>query len=255
VVREGDIQGHWARRWLRAPGFEDATTRVHWMQAGGVYADVRVPLERPDLGQARCLAEMSTAALAELLSAEGFAGTTEVADSVCTWTRHINWHGATEDVDAGRLSFDAAGDLIEDGVHADYAELWTRPAQSPCEGVQLSGSDMTAYLVSVGDQFVFGLGTPNAPPTDALQNALAAGERPDAALADVFDRVHIYGRWQGAHGIAELATNPFLEGLRVLTSGPDGVVFHHIAYDGAVSEIPLVSVSQAMEAPDVAAGL
>jgi len=198
---------------------------------------------------------MPTAALAELLSAEGFAGTTEVTDSVCTWARHINWHGATTDIDAGRLSFDSAGDLIEDGVHADYAELWTRPAQLPCDGLQLAGAGLSAYLVSVGDRFVFGIGNPDAPSTETLHNALAAGERPDAAIGAIFDRVHILGRWDGPQGVAELATNPFLEGKQVLARGSDTVLYAHIAYDGTETEMPLVLSSDAERGQHVATSL
>ncbi len=215
VIEQDNIQGHWQRDWLRAPGFEDDTTRVHWMQAGHLYADVRVPLTRPDLSGATCLADLPTAALAELAQAEGFAGTTSVADSVCTWVRDINWLGATDTVDAGHLSYDADGRLIEAGVHADYTELWSRQATGPTQAGVYQAGDMRAYLVSVGPAFVFGLGTPDIashlPTIDALKAEQVAAE-----AAALFSGLHMLGRWDGSEGYATLATDPFLESRVVL---------------------------------------
>ena len=74
MIRPGDVQGHWVRTWIKAPGFEDHTTRVHWMQAGLDYADVRIPLERPDTRSAACLADLPAAVLRDLARAEGFSG-------------------------------------------------------------------------------------------------------------------------------------------------------------------------------------
>lgn len=225
MITQADIQGHWRRDWLRAPGFEDPTTRVHWLQAGEVYADLRLPLERPELGQARALAELPEAALEALAKAEGFAGTTEVTDSICTWTRAINWHGATDEVDAGKLWFDDQGGLIEDGVHAEYRELWQRVAEGPALGQQLSGLGLTAFLVTVGDAFVLGIGLPDAPA---------------AAKHDVlFERVHALGHWVGETGMADLSTNPFQEGMPVLKRRQDGILWHRRRFDGSADWVPL----------------
>lgn len=239
MLSAGDIQGHWQRIWLRAPGFEDGTTRVHWMQSGDLYADVRIPLESPDLWGATCLADLDPQALAMLAEAEGFAGTTVVQDGVCTWAREINWHGATEDVDAGRLSFDGDGDLIEEGVHADYAELWTRPHAEPSEGVRLTGAGKTAFLVTVGNRFVFGIGNPAAPATASTLCGLERGRIDRAALRDLFDRVHMLGTWRGPFGCATLATNPFLHGNACLRRTQSGIVYSHVGFEGRVEEIPL----------------
>lgn len=224
MIGQEDIQGHWRRDWLRAPGHEDATTRVHWMQAGALYADVRIPLHRPDLGDAAALADLSSDALQMLAKAEGFAGTTVVENSVCTWTRAINWHGETSDIDAGKLWFED-GALIEDGVHADYRERWEHAGAAPAEGQLLSGDGVTAYLVTVGDAFVFGAGDPAAP----------ANSAPEA----LFSRVHAFGRWQGAEGIAVLATNPFLEETVLLTREGEGYLWHRMDFDGTKTSLGL----------------
>ena len=119
MIVAGDLTGHWVRDWIRAPGLDDAETQVHWLQARDGYCDLRVPRHRPDLSRLGCLADASTADLLTLMQAEGFAGTIEVLDEVCTWDRTINWHGRPEAVEAGRLNWSGDGRLREDGTEAE----------------------------------------------------------------------------------------------------------------------------------------
>lgn len=239
MIAQADIQGHWQRDWLRAPGFEDGATRVHWMQAGAVYADVRIPATRPDLTGATALADLPADSLAMLFRAEGFAGETDVADGICTWHRAINWHGAPDSVDAGRLAFTAEGALMEYGVHADYTERWQRRDTGPATGHVLGdGAGGLAYLVSSGAGFVFGAGQAGLPPSAGLGAALAAGEVPPG-LAAQFERVHAFGHWDGDTAIATLATNPFAEDQPLLTRRPDGVIWHRLGVTGTRRDIPL----------------
>lgn len=239
MVTEGDIQGHWQRIWLRAPGFEDGTTRVHWMQSGAIYADVRIPMDRPNMSGARCLADLDPDALSILAEAEGFAGLAVVQNSTCTWARHINWHGETEEIDAGKLSFDESGDLIEDGIYADYAELWTRTDADPDAGLHMVSGDYTAYLVTVGTRFVFAIGKPQAMASKAVLCDLERGRHDAEALAELFDRVHMIGTWRGDTGYADLATNPFMECRPCLTRTAEGLVYTHVEFDGKTTELPL----------------
>ena len=124
MISPADIQGHWVRQWIKAPGFEDHTTRVHWKQVGLNYADLRIPRARPDLTGAAALSDLPAAALLDLAQAEGFAGQVTLSGDHCTWHREINWHGPSEAQDVGAIRFDDDGQMIETGVHADYAELW-----------------------------------------------------------------------------------------------------------------------------------
>ena len=124
MITQADIQGHWVRNWIKAPGFEDHSTRVHWMQAGGLYADIRIPADRPDLSGASSLSALSPDHLLSLGQAEGFAGHVTLDGDHCTWEREINFHGTPDSLDVGAIHFDAQGSMIETGVHADYSELW-----------------------------------------------------------------------------------------------------------------------------------
>ncbi len=228
------VQGHWQRDWIRAPGLEDATTRVHWLQAGTLFADIRVPLERPAAGNARCLAEMSPAALADLLSAEGFAGTISLQDDVCTWHRMVNWRGFPCPVDAGRLWVDAAGALIEDGVHAEYREQWQRRASGALVARQLHGAGgMEGVLLTGPALFLLVLGSPETPARPDLAASLRAGLAGAEDAAPAFDAVCVMGRIEAGRGVATLSTQPFCEGRAVLVLGRDSATLTLPGFDGS----------------------
>lgn len=231
MIAKANLQGHWRRVWLRAPGFEDATTRVHWLQAGVLFADIRVPLARPDLSGARDLADLDPPELLALMAAEGFAGTIAVEHGICTWKREINWHGRPTGIDAGRMRLSGA-DLVEDGVHADYRELWRREPGPPLLAHRIAVEGQSGVLVSSDTCFLLGFGDPMAAPSAPLLRLLEQGERPAAVLRH-FRAEYLYGRWEGAVGIAELATNPFREGQPVLDR--HGGALRFVAGDSSVA--------------------
>ena len=216
MIRTENLQGHWRRNWIRAPGLEDATTRVHWLQAGPWCADIRVPLHRPGVAEAGCLADMATADLAVLLSAEGFAGRIALDGDICTWHRDWNWRGFPCPVDAGKLWFDETGRLIEDGVHADYREEWQQVPGEPWQAQAIAGEAATGVLFRNAQNFLLALGRPGAPARPDLAGALSDGTAQAADAAPVFASVYILGHWHGGNGVADLSTQPFCEGRPVL---------------------------------------
>ncbi len=212
MIAAQDLQGHWQRDWIKAPGFEDHTTRVHWLQAGDLFADIRVPKLRPDLSGCACLADASPADLEALSLAEGFAGTITVEDGDCTWHREMNWQGPPKAADIGRMSFDAEGRLIEDGVLADYRELWVKRPTPPLRGHRLTCGDQSAILIENAEVFLLALG--------ALEADLPFGS------------TYCLGQWEGESGVADLSTNPFCEGQTVLTRGGT-FTWHGPVFDGS----------------------
>lgn len=222
-VTLSDLQAHWRRGWIRAPGHEDDTTRVHWMQCGALFADIRVPLTRPDLSGKSALCDLEAEALCAVMRAEGFAGVAQVDDDVCTWHREVNWHGASEEVDAGLMSFTLSGDLIEDGVTADYTELWHPMPARPMRASRVRARLGEGVFVCSDSWFLLGLGQPSAPSCAPLLAALARGEVPPGLDAP-FRGLYAYGAWDGRVGRATLCTNPFLEGRDILWQAEDGAL-------------------------------
>lgn len=240
-----DLQGHWHRAWLKAPGISDHETSVHWMQAGTLYADIRIPARRPDVRGAGALADLSDGTLLTLLKAEGFAGSITVEGDVCTWARHINWHGQPDGVDAGHMRFESANRLVETGVHADYAELWNRRIDEPVHALHLTAGTRHAYLLTVGKRFVFGIGDPGVSSSAAALTALQAGQR-SRALHDQFIHIYAMGRWVGNSAMADICTNPLLEGMAVLTCSVQGdLTWHSEDFLGHRQDVTLNVVARA----------
>ncbi|MEO1733961.1 MAG: hypothetical protein AAFR45_10095 [Pseudomonadota bacterium] len=236
MITLDDLQGHWVRDWIKAPGFEDHSTRVHWMQVGHHYADVRVPADRPDISEARALCELAATDLHSLAEAEGFAGHVTLKDRTCTWHREINWHGTPQSQDVGTISFDQQGRMIEEGVHADYTERWDQHAGDGAEALKLSNDGYAGYLITRGQIFVLGIGVTAKPASGPLISALGAGGIPDG-IADLFDGLHAIGHWSGAHGIATLATDPFVEQSVVLHRRGETIGWTRTDFWGNVSEL------------------
>lgn len=220
MISPARLQGHWRRNWLRAPTVnpvhDDSTTRVHWVQAGPWCVDIRVPLDRPGL-DAGNLAAIAPADLAQLLAAEGFAGRITLDGDVCTWARHWNWRGFPCAVDAGRLWFDDAGHLIEDGIHADYREEWEH-VPGPDWTAQAVQTDISDGMLLTNDAgFLLSLGQREAADWPGLAAALRYGDATQADAAPAFASVYVMGHWDGAQGIAALSTQPICEGRPVLS--------------------------------------
>lgn len=236
MISRADIQGHWVRHWIKAPGFKDHTTRVHWMQVGLEYADVRVPLDRPAVPG--CLADLSADALLRLAAAEGFAGHVTLGGTHCTWHREINWHGVPDAIDVGDISFDAEGRMIEAGVLAEYAELWENRGAGEGQAMRFNGAGYAGFLMTRGDRFVLGIGAPEKPATGALIDALRAGHIP-TDIATLFDGIHAVGHWSGSTATADLATQSMTEGRVVVTLQGDAVTWHRIGFDGQADTVEM----------------
>lgn len=215
MIAQSDLQGHWRRNWLRTKGLEDTTTRVHWVQAGQWYADIRVPLVRPLLS-VTSLSAMVPGELALLLSCEAFAGRTTLAGDICTWHRDWNWRGVPCAVDAGRLRFDAAGRLMENGVYADYSEEWQAVPGGAWTALAVETSTADGLLITNDTHFLLSYGQRDAPAWPELAAKLRAGTAQTIEAEAAFASFYVMGLWQGAAGIAELSTQPFCEGQAVL---------------------------------------
>ena len=235
MITATDLQGHWQRDWIRAPGFEDHTTQVHWLQAGALYADIRVPLHRPSAPQGS-LSDAPPEALRILMASEAFAGTITVEDAVCTWARDVNWHGQPDGVDAGAMHFEDDA-LIETGVHADYAERWVQKG-GRLTARRVHSAQHSGVLVEDAQRFLLVMGVEGAPSTAPLQAALQRGDIP-SELAAHFAQPCALGHWEGGLGIADLALNPFVECTPVVLRDGATLTVQWIGFDGDLTLSPL----------------
>ena len=119
-----EFRGLWRRRVLKTADLVDSETTVYWLQAGSIYADIRVPANRP-----RCdsLDDASTGTLRGLAQQQGFAGNLQAEGNLLTWHRWLDYQPPTPVADVGRVHFENEV-LIENGALASYMEEWIRVA-------------------------------------------------------------------------------------------------------------------------------
>jgi len=213
------VTGVWKREVLTAPGRRDETTRVFWLQTRSWYGDIRIKADRPHR-DASGFADYDDAALVQLAASQGFCGQLSVTGDTCFWRRDLDFQPPSDDRDEAK--FQLEGDsLIEDGMHADYQEIWRRQTQSltPLTAFKLT-EDTAApgrggLLVVAGDHFIEIQGRPEplapaASLSKVVEAALAAGKRAEAIEA-LSCRIS-YGHREAGRWTVALSTWPWREG-------------------------------------------
>ena len=225
MVTVEQLQGLWLREWIEVDTVRCDDKRVSWIQAGDWFVDIRIPLRRPEVTAAKCLANLATPVLTELLDAEGFAGTISLQRDVCTWRRDINWHGPPTEPDVGRLSFNSDGDLLEDGVYASYRELWKHHPVVPQRVYQIQSDTITGIIVLTESQFFSGL-------SPILTQNNTQDKRVDIQAR--FLSEYATGCWDGAAAIATQCTNPFRENQIVFSQSAERWIWRRQLFDGSI---------------------
>lgn len=211
VLELADTRGLWRRRWLRTPDTEDNTTCVLWMQGEQLHVDMRLPAAAMELRQAPSLSALSAEQLRLLARAEGFAGKTNVSNSVCTWTRRINFQGPLKGIDTGRLEQTPEG-LLEIGIHDPYEELWQHVDTAiPQARLMTNSQGQTLVILWTATRFAMGRGW-----HERTIHSRSLPEHVDYALgccnhgvlARAFDQEFCFGRIEDEQGIIEYSTQP-----------------------------------------------
>lgn len=207
-----EATGLWRRREITLPDrSRDTTTRVLWLQAPNLFADLRVPADRPVVPDARSFADYSAADLKRLAEMQGFAGRFEIDGDFCRWRRELDFQppGGPPDEAHFRIEDDI---LVETGSHAAYEEIWVRETPPGAALAAFRLVDGKGILVVAGDHFLFAEerrpALPAAPSLAALVDAEGGGR---------LDMLIAYGRI-GSRWRIELATFPWLEG-EILAAG------------------------------------
>ena len=218
-----EYTGLWRREVITAPGFRDETTRVLWLQTATWYVDLRVPAGRP-AARGIGLADYSVEELSALATIQGFAGELAAADGICLWRRDFDRQPPGPIPDEARCAVD--GDvMVEDGLHADYQEIWRRvPASAgPLAAFALEeAAGPGGLLVMAGDHLMEFRARPGAPLTGAslaelVEAQLAAGDRAEAEA--LLDTEICYAAREGEGWRVQLSSHPWREGRLMWPAG------------------------------------
>jgi len=221
--------GLWRRQLITLPdGRRDTTTQVLWLQTHHLFADLRVPADRPVMAEATGFADYSSTALVQLAAMQGFAGSFEIEGETCRWHRELDYQppGGPPDEAYFRIEGDI---LVETGIHAAYEEIWQRetPPLANLAAFRLvpGAAKARGLLVLAGDHFIaVEERRPPLPAAASLAELLAAADGP-ARIEEQLGMLIAYGRVSGAGGSPwriGLSTFPWLEGQSLAA---DGVCF------------------------------
>lgn len=191
-VRLDDLKGLWTRSLLEWPdGRRDETSVVEWLQGPTLFVDLRSPVARPSFDGVHRLRDLTFDQVEWLARQEGFAGELRHDGAFFEWRRGIDYQPATGAADAGSLEM-ADDVLIERGRDERYLEHWRRnvsPGLPPAEAFALRDvvDGRAAYLVRVGDVFMYARDRIQALPAGCSLIDLAMSAQTLGAAQDVVD--------------------------------------------------------------------
>ena len=222
--------GVWQRTLLTTTaGVHDTATQVYWLQTASLFADLRIPQPAP--GSA-----------AELASQAGFAGVTEINGELCQWHRAIDFQPPSGRDDIGRMRFERADYLLEDGLDGSYHEVWERLPDSLGRnwGTWLVAADgRQGCLLLAGDYFLFAAGRADAlPPAESL-SVLLDGGAAEALLTFELS----FGRHQGGRTpwLIELSTLAGRAGQALLPATVDADALDQALTPALLAELGALS--------------
>ncbi|ASJ74218.1 hypothetical protein [Granulosicoccus antarcticus] len=248
-VELSDTYGLWHRSWLQTPSVYDNSTHVMWMQAAELHVDMRLPEGVREMESASSLAALNSSQLRLLAAADGFAGKTSVTDSICTWSRRINFQGPLKGMDVGELKQTTEG-LLETGLYANYNELWQHvDNEKPQERLLSDNHGRTIVILWTETQFALGRGwSGRIDHNRSLREHVdfALGRQDQAALARAFDQEFCFGQIEDGRGIVEHSTQPMRRGTSVfdateLFSGAASIEFSLVDFFGESTKVKFKS--------------
>ena len=162
AMNDGDVpawvQGVWRRDALRLEdGSVNDTARVFWVQTPTLFADIRVPGDRPDLSGRASLADCDDDAHLQLARQKGFAGSLRVDGRICRWRRPIDFQPPRPTADEGAM-FRQGRHMNETGLHANYLEDYTLVDDGGGRFLALECREHRRLLVTAGNYFLFARG-------------------------------------------------------------------------------------------------
>lgn len=223
-------QGVWQRTLLStADGRLDSNTRVFWLQSRQFHADVRIPLDRPQLAQEQRLDRLDEGSALALTRQGGFAGRTKVDGARCSWLREIDYRPPEAQPDVGVMEFTQTDSLIETCPDGRYVEHWRRLPEShdTTQGLRLQELDppsgsapRSAYLLICGAYFAFVRSRTSPLSAASGLGELVATAGNGASLAAMLDCEASFGRHHTGWRI-ELSTLPMREKSSLFTTAPE----------------------------------
>jgi len=150
--------GVWTREWIERKGVRTDLFDVHFLQTPSLFADVRIPRDRPSFAHAHSFADFTDAELLLLAKQRAFAGTTTVAGALATWHHEIDFQPSDGSADIGRLERIDDGHMLEHATDSSYVESWRSLDSGAGRFLALRverASRLDRLLLIAGDHFLY----------------------------------------------------------------------------------------------------
>lgn len=209
-----NCRGLWRRLALeRGDGSGDIATTVLWLQTATLYADLRIPPDRPDFAAGASLSALSDAQALWLATQEGFAGRLHLAGEDAHWERRIDYRPLGGPPDEGRL-VRRRRMMVEDGRHDPYVEHWWDDDPPAATDTEVVADEPGRILVRAGRHFILARDGRPQPPAPGRLAALVAAATP-AERAALLDCEISYGTIADGRWRIALSTLPWREGALI----------------------------------------
>jgi hypothetical protein len=218
------LQGAWSRVLMRttATGVEDRTRDCIYLQTEVLYADIRVPADRPSLTGRRGVDDCTPQELAAVASVNGFAGWATFTAGICHWNRPIDFQAPTGRKDQGCMGIQD-GHLWEYGLQGQHVEQYApRASGARRKGAWALAPDPVdprpGVLVIVDDLVIRAVARPGELPLGkALGDLVVEAANDRAALRNLFDSELSLAVLNDL--AVTRSTLPWREGLRLAPKG------------------------------------
>jgi hypothetical protein len=181
----------WTRDWIEARGARSSRLAVHYLQTPTLFADMRLPIQRPSFPQATSFADLTDAELLQLTRTRGFTGRVAAVGDTITWHHEIDFQPPDGTPDIGRVERIGPTQMYEHALDSSYVESWRSVASGDdaflVVRVERAGR-LVQTLFVVGDYFLYVRNRsgdlPVAPSMDSLIMATHATRQQIIAYLD-----------------------------------------------------------------------
>ena len=215
------LPGVWTRDWIERKGARTDVLEVHYVQTPTVFADMRIPRDRPSFAHATSFTDLSDAELMVLAKQRGFAGYTTIVGDVATWHHEIDFQPPDTSTDAGRLERIDDFHMREHALDSSYVESWR--SLSAGEGRFLALREehhgrVRRVLLIAGDRFLYVRNREHdLDAAESIESLVSLTRASRAEIIEYLDCEFSYGRVRGgaAPWTIERSTIPWREGKQL----------------------------------------
>lgn len=118
------MRGLWTRDWIEVRGVRSSQFAVTYLQTPSLFADMRLPIQRPSFSHAASFADLTDDELLLLAKQRGFTGPVSAVGDTITWQHEIDFQPPNGTPDIGRVQRIGPTQMYEHALDSSYVESW-----------------------------------------------------------------------------------------------------------------------------------